>query len=362
MTRLIKQILYQKEFVMPIKRLKKISNYTMVQNTICNDTNLSWKAKGIMLVLLSKPDDWIIKIDNITKHATDGEKATRSGFKELMQAGYLTREQIRAKDGTLREVIYTAHEEPQKIDILTPPFSSNGQAAQAISAPYPQNTGAKVTVPLTQSPLADDRQASNGSLPITKQTKTQETNTAARQETKATTDHNIAAAVFGFKHCVIDDTLTKRQLVMIRKRLNLSPELWQHFSLNDIMQVIQQELESPVTFTKAGLDFYKKLNTLFKAWRKRTWSPSTAATTLVEYQTIQQQRQQEIKKLQINLRSQRQERVALEKCLLQTSDPNAKSSYENELTQVEKNIQTIIRKLHMIIPNSNSNLTEAPSC
>jgi len=69
----------------------KRKNYTVVDNTFINDNNLSWKAKGIMLYLFSRPDDWQVYIKDLINKAADGEKALRSGLKELEKFGYLTR-------------------------------------------------------------------------------------------------------------------------------------------------------------------------------------------------------------------------------------------------------------------------------
>lgn len=78
-----------------IVRLKKNNNFVVMDKTVLNDTRLSWKAKGIMAFMLSKPDDWTFYIDEMIKHSTDGEKSFRSGFKELKEMGYVKREPIR---------------------------------------------------------------------------------------------------------------------------------------------------------------------------------------------------------------------------------------------------------------------------
>lgn len=68
------------------------SNFTAIPNSICNDNRLTWKAKGILLYLASKSDDWKFYMDEIKKNATDGKTALQSGIKELEQFGYLIRE------------------------------------------------------------------------------------------------------------------------------------------------------------------------------------------------------------------------------------------------------------------------------
>ena len=76
---------------MSIYRVQKNSNYTVMNRTALNDSRLSWKAKGIIAYMLSMPDDWVFYITELVKHSTDGEKAFRSGLKELKDHGYVKR-------------------------------------------------------------------------------------------------------------------------------------------------------------------------------------------------------------------------------------------------------------------------------
>jgi len=66
-------------------------NYTRVPNEIVNDKRLTWKARGIFLYLMSKPDDWQFYVDEIGQWATDGKTALNTGLKELEEFGYLLR-------------------------------------------------------------------------------------------------------------------------------------------------------------------------------------------------------------------------------------------------------------------------------
>ena len=76
-------------------RVEKNSNYTTIHNEFIKRDDLSWKAKGIMTYLLSLPDDWVVNLDEIKRNATDGESSFRSGWKELVSAGYVSRQPVR---------------------------------------------------------------------------------------------------------------------------------------------------------------------------------------------------------------------------------------------------------------------------
>lgn len=63
--------------------------YTIINNTVFDDARLSWKAKGLMGYLLSKPDDWRVCVADLVARGDDGVKAVHSGLRELVAAGYV---------------------------------------------------------------------------------------------------------------------------------------------------------------------------------------------------------------------------------------------------------------------------------
>ena len=72
------------------KRTVQQGNFTMIANEILMDTRLSFKAKGIFSLLLSRPLDWKIHLNEIVSRSDkDGKRAVQSGFKELMKFGYV---------------------------------------------------------------------------------------------------------------------------------------------------------------------------------------------------------------------------------------------------------------------------------
>lgn len=63
--------------------------WTTVDNAWVKDPTLSAKAKGILLYILSLPDDWDLHVTELVTHFPEGEKSIRSGMKELTDKGYL---------------------------------------------------------------------------------------------------------------------------------------------------------------------------------------------------------------------------------------------------------------------------------
>ena len=105
-------------------KAKKETNYTVLDNTFIQDTRLSWKAKGVMTYLLSLPDDWVIHLSEIERHATDGKDSLRSAINELKKYGYILTEQKKDASGRFCESVYTVYEKP-KIPYAEKPLAEN---------------------------------------------------------------------------------------------------------------------------------------------------------------------------------------------------------------------------------------------
>jgi hypothetical protein len=68
----------------------KTANFTQISNEVLLDERLSFKARGILALLLSRPKNWKIYIDEIVERSDlDGKHSVRTGFKELKTFGYL---------------------------------------------------------------------------------------------------------------------------------------------------------------------------------------------------------------------------------------------------------------------------------
>lgn len=84
---------------MAIIRVDKRSNYTVVDNTFIRDMNLSMKAKGLMLLMLSLPPEWDYSVAGLAAICKEGMTAIRGALKELEECGYLRRERRNSEKG-----------------------------------------------------------------------------------------------------------------------------------------------------------------------------------------------------------------------------------------------------------------------
>lgn len=103
---------------MSVLRKEKKSNFTVIDNAIFKNYDLSLKATGLLCKMLSLPDNWEYSVKGLSKLTSDGISSITSGLKELTEAGYFRREQ-RYKDGKFAGYDYIISE-TKKCDF---PFS-----------------------------------------------------------------------------------------------------------------------------------------------------------------------------------------------------------------------------------------------
>jgi len=97
---------------MIIKVKHRESPYVTIDKGPINRKELSYRAKGILAYLLSKPEDWQVKEQDIVNHGTEGRDAIRTAIKELIACGYMVKEQGRSEKGLFDEVDYLVSDHP----------------------------------------------------------------------------------------------------------------------------------------------------------------------------------------------------------------------------------------------------------
>ena len=127
---------------MTIIRKKQKERFSIVDNKVIEDKRLSFKARGLLIYMLSKPDDWKFYTDELAKRSSkDGVSTIKSALNEIENAGYLTRKQEHRKNGQ---------------------FASQDWILTDTSTIPPQ-----VEKPLADKPLAGKALADNQPLPNT---------------------------------------------------------------------------------------------------------------------------------------------------------------------------------------------------
>ncbi len=87
----------------------------MIDSRALNDKRLSWKAKGIIAYLLSKPSDWRVILADLMKHARQGAESVRTGLDELRRFGYAKFAPTRDGAGRLNGTAWTVYECPNDV-------------------------------------------------------------------------------------------------------------------------------------------------------------------------------------------------------------------------------------------------------
>lgn len=117
---------------MAVYRVEKTHDYTIMANHHLRDERLSLKAKGLLSMLLSLPDDWEISIRGLASIVTDGVGAVQTGINELIEAGYIVRRRQHAESGAFAGFEYIIHE--------VPPCTENPYTANPYTGkPYTEN-------------------------------------------------------------------------------------------------------------------------------------------------------------------------------------------------------------------------------
>ena len=97
---------------MPVIRVNKTKDYTVMANYHFRDKNLSLKAKGLLSMMLSLPNGWGYSVEGLAKLSSDGRASVMAALKELEEFHYLKRSQARDNSGKLGEAIYDIFEQP----------------------------------------------------------------------------------------------------------------------------------------------------------------------------------------------------------------------------------------------------------
>lgn len=85
---------------MPIRRSPRPTQFfTIVNNRVLEDRQLSWKARGLLVYLLSRPDDWECRTAHLVRIAPDGIHTVRSALRELEDARYIRRHRRQDRNG-----------------------------------------------------------------------------------------------------------------------------------------------------------------------------------------------------------------------------------------------------------------------
>ena len=99
---------------MAVFRVERTRDYTVMSNHHLKNRLLSLKAKGLLSVMLSLPDEWDYTLRGLAAISKEGVDAIREAIRELEDAGYIVRSRGRNEKGQLSGTEYVIYEHPQQ--------------------------------------------------------------------------------------------------------------------------------------------------------------------------------------------------------------------------------------------------------
>lgn len=101
---------------MSVIRVHKNKNFTVMSNVHLRDMGLSLKAKGLLSLMLSLPDNWNYSIAGLCSICKENETAIKSTIKELKEKRYVIVDKKFPNETKSKkyEYVYNIFEEPQE--------------------------------------------------------------------------------------------------------------------------------------------------------------------------------------------------------------------------------------------------------
>lgn len=146
---------------MAVIRVEKTKNYTVMSNYHLRDNNLSLKAKGLMSLMLSLPENWDYSVSGLARICCEGKDCITSALNELEDSKYLVREQNRTAKGQFGGANYILYEKP---------FTGEQVAGQ----------------PMTENPITENQAQLNTNKTINNKQNKEELNTEQIKEKNIT--------------------------------------------------------------------------------------------------------------------------------------------------------------------------------
>lgn len=112
---------------MAIIRVEKTKDYTTMSNYHFREKDMSLKAKGVLSLILSLPEDWDYTLDGLATLCRDGKDSVRTALNELEEFGYMETARVRDEKGRLRGTEYVVREKPTS----NPPEKENLNLGEA---------------------------------------------------------------------------------------------------------------------------------------------------------------------------------------------------------------------------------------
>ena len=156
---------------MAVFRIEKTRDYTVMSNHHLRDKSLSLKAKGLLSLMLSLPEEWDYTTKGLARICKDGVDSICAGVRELEEHGYVIRQRVRNPNGQLGAIEYTILEqprppEPEKPERENPVLDNPEQASPVLEEPKQGNPAQLNTNRSSKEKSKKDLSSTEGSNPV----------------------------------------------------------------------------------------------------------------------------------------------------------------------------------------------------
>ena len=200
---------------MAVFRIEKTRDYTVMSNHHLRDMSLSLKAKGLLSLMLSLPENWDYTMKGLSRICKDGIDSISGGIRELEEHGYLIRERVRGANGQLGSIEYTILEQPKEpTPAQEKPIRENPvQANPTLVTPVQEEPAQLNKDKSSNDPSRTDLSSTELSNPI-------QSNPPAPAETRIGTDGMGAREIYreivldniGYEYLIQDSHIDREQL------------------------------------------------------------------------------------------------------------------------------------------------------
>lgn len=231
---------------MAVIRVNKTKDYTVMSNIFLREKEMSLKAKGLLALMFSLPDDWDYSISGLTTLVKDGKDSVMNVLKELEKFGYLKRTRTTDERGRFTGYDY---------DIFESPYSGKSTTDKSL------NGNPKEDKPYSEKPLTENLLQLNTNKQNTKELNTNRLNT---NKQKADSDVEISEECKSVSYKVIE-YLNKKANTSYKPEYKPTLKLIQHrlsegFTVQDFIKVIDNKYN---TWTGTEFQQYLRPSTLF---------------------------------------------------------------------------------------------------
>ena len=151
---------------MAVFRIEKTRDYTVMSNHHLRNTNLSLKAKGLLSLMLSLPENWDYTTKGLARICKDGVDSICAGVRELEEQGYVIRERVRNPNGQLGAIEYTILEQPRPPERENPVQANPVLGSPVLEEPEQENPAQLNTKESSKQKSKTDLSSTEPSNPI----------------------------------------------------------------------------------------------------------------------------------------------------------------------------------------------------